>query len=108
MQPKYIILIFLAGIEVNSFKYPDNEFKKVANDIVNNDGFVTSLKMVGLMMFPKLMDICKVSILSRFVTKFFRKAVHETMSYRDKQGTFRPDMINLLMQAKKGMNVIAV
>lgn len=54
------------------------------------------------MLFPKLMTTFKVSFLSQSITTFFRKAVHDTMTFREKQGIVRPDMINLLLQAKRG------
>ena len=95
------------GIEVNSFKDPDNEFQKVANQIANNTGFGTLLKILGFMLVPKLMQALKIGFLSGSITTFFRKAVHETMTFREKQGIVRPDMINLLLQAKRGENFLS-
>jgi len=40
--------------------------------------------------------------MSSSVVNFFRSLVHNTMSVRDERGIVRPDMIHLLMQAKKG------
>jgi hypothetical protein len=37
------------------------------------------------------------------VVNFFRSLVHNTMSTREETGILRPDMIHLLMQAKKDM-----
>lgn len=36
------------------------------------------------------------------VATYYRKLVHETMANREKEGIVRPDMVHLLMQAKKG------
>ena len=96
------------GIEVNSFKDPENDFQKVANGINNNSGFVTGLKFLGMSLFPKFMETFKITFFAKEVTSFFRKAVHETMSIREKQGIVRPDMINLLLQAKKGLLLILI
>lgn len=41
-------------------------------------------------------------MLERNVAKFFRSLVHDTMAVREKEGIVRPDMIHLLMQARKG------
>jgi cytochrome P450 family 9 len=41
------------------------------------------------------------TIIPRKVTEFFRSIIHETVSTREKEGVVRPDMIQLLMQAKK-------
>jgi cytochrome P450 family 9 len=36
------------------------------------------------------------------LVNFFRSLVHNAMSTREERGIVRPDMIQLLMQAKKG------
>ena len=95
------------GIEVNSFKNPDNDFQKIGNQIVNNTGFGAMMKILGFVLVPKLMKAFKVGILSGDINTFFRKAVHETMTFREKQGIIRPDMINLLLQAKRGENFLS-
>lgn len=43
------------------------------------------------------------TIIPNKVTEFFRSIVHETVSSREKENVVRPDMIQLLMQAKKGV-----
>jgi len=40
--------------------------------------------------------------MSSSVVNFFRSLVHNTMLIREQRGIVRPDMIHLLMQAKKG------
>lgn len=92
----------MAGIEVNSFKNPENDFQKIAYSINNNSGFVTGLKFLGMTLFPKLMEIFKITFFGPEITRFFRKAVHDTMLTREKHSIVRPDMINLLLEAKKG------
>ena len=37
------------------------------------------------------------------ITEFFRSLVLDTIATRDREGIVRPDMLQLLMQAKKGM-----
>ena len=90
------------GIEVDSVKNPENDFQRVADKISNFDGAFGALKLFGLTLCPKLMNILKIQLFGTEVTEFFRTAVHETMSLREQKGIVRPDMINLLMQAKKG------
>lgn len=43
-----------------------------------------------------------ITLLERNVANFFRSLVHDTMAVREKEGIVRPDMIHLLMQARKG------
>ena len=48
------------------------------------------------------MQLLNIKFMSTSVANFFRSLVHNTMSTREERGIVRPDMIQLLMQAKKG------
>ena len=48
------------------------------------------------------MQLLNIKFMSSYVGNFFRSLVHNTMSTREERGIVRPDMIQLLMQAKKG------
>ena len=90
------------GIEVNSFKNPDNDFARIAAVVTDLTNFKTMMKFVGLLLFGPIMKALKVSFFPKEVETFFQEAVHETMKIREERGIIRHDMINLLMQAKKG------
>lgn len=90
------------GLEVDTFKNPKNEFKKIADRTMNPNGFLTVLKFVLLYLVPKFMKKLDISLLERETKKFFRETVNETMNYREKNSIVRPDMIHLLMQTKHG------
>lgn len=90
------------GIEVNSFKTPDNDFYKIAMRITNANSFRQILKFFGMMMSPKLMKFVGVTLIDSDINQFFREATVETMKVREQKGIVRHDMINLLMQARKG------
>lgn len=47
-------------------------------------------------------QILKLTVLPKDATTYFKKIVLETIDTREKNNIVRPDMINLLMQAKKG------
>jgi hypothetical protein len=47
-------------------------------------------------------QLLHIKFMSSSVVNFFRSLVHNTMSTREEKGIVRPDMIHLLMQAKKG------
>lgn len=98
-----VIATCALGISVNSFENPKNEIHGFAVKMVNQfSTFVSALKMVGYFLVPKLMLSLKISLLSKETTKFFEDVITETMKVREQQGIVRPDLINLLMQAKKG------
>lgn len=55
-----------------------------------------------ILILPKIAKLFNVSMFDGTVMKFFRSMVLDNMASRDKQGIFRPDMINILMNVKKG------
>ncbi|XP_055619244.1 probable cytochrome P450 9f2 [Toxorhynchites rutilus septentrionalis] len=90
------------GISVDSFRERDNEFYLLGQSMTQQMGVVQALKLAGFMLFPKLMVRFGVDFLSADQDKFFRGLITETMRTREAKSIFRPDMIELLMQAKKG------
>jgi cytochrome P450 family 9 len=90
------------GIEVDSFKNPDNEFKTIAKKTSNPRGIIFILKVLILNFFPRLVKLLKISFLESSTAQFFRTTIIGAMNYREKNNINRPDMIDLLLQAKKG------
>lgn len=90
------------GLEVDTFKHPENDFKKVADATMYPNGLKIAIKFFFLYFIPKIMKIFDISVLERKTKNFFRNTVNDTMAYREKNGIVRPDMIHLLMQTKKG------
>ncbi|XP_058064822.1 probable cytochrome P450 9f2 [Anopheles bellator] len=90
------------GIKVDSFRDPQNEFISMARSITNQENLWKAVKLLGFTFFPKLMSRLNIDFLSKEEDRFFRGTITETMRVRDEQQIFRPDMIELLMQAKKG------
>ena len=90
------------GIEVNSFKEPENDFAEIAAIATSSLGLTTMLKFAGFMLMAPVMKAFKVSFFPKKLEVFFQEAVHETMKIREERGIIRHDMITLLMQAKKG------
>ncbi|XP_053677318.1 cytochrome P450 9e2-like [Anopheles nili] len=90
------------GIKVDSFHDPNNQFITMARSITNQESLVRALKMIGFTFMPKLMVRLNIDFLAPEEDSFFRDTILETMRTRQEKGIFRPDMIELLMQAKKG------
>jgi cytochrome P450 family 9 len=90
------------GIEINSFENTENEFYKIAETITNLNNFVQTLKFVGYQISSKLMKILGIEFFDSSISRFFREATLETMKVREEKGIVRQDMINLLMEARKG------
>uniref|UniRef100_A0A182S7B3 Uncharacterized protein n=1 Tax=Anopheles maculatus TaxID=74869 RepID=A0A182S7B3_9DIPT len=90
------------GIKVDSFRDPSNQFISMARSVTNQESLVRAIKMIGFTFAPKLMMRFNIDFLSPEEDRFFRDTILETMRTREEKGIFRPDMIELLMQAKKG------
>ncbi|KAL0841633.1 hypothetical protein ABMA28_015288 [Loxostege sticticalis] len=52
--------------------------------------------------FPKLMSKLKITVFCQRTTEFFRSLMSSTMREREAKNIVRPDMIHLLLEAKKG------
>uniref|UniRef100_A0A182QUS0 Uncharacterized protein n=1 Tax=Anopheles farauti TaxID=69004 RepID=A0A182QUS0_9DIPT len=90
------------GIKVDSFREPNNQFISVARSVTNQESLAKAIKMIGFTFVPKLMMKLNIDFLAPEEDRFFRDTILETMRTREEKGIFRPDMIELLMQAKKG------
>lgn len=96
-----VIALCAFGIEVDSLKSPDNEFYRTGKSLMTPNlwGIV---KFLTMRFFPRIPKMLKIKVVSSSIRKFFSSMVLETMEYREKNHIKRPDMINLLMEAKKG------
>lgn len=59
-------------------------------------------KFFLISLLPKVAKWFDVRIFSRDQSEFYHDLVHGTIKHREKEGIVRPDMINLLMEARKG------
>lgn len=89
------------GIGINSIKDKNNDFYLIGKNALKFDG-LNGLKFFGYALSPMLMEFFKVKFISEEASDFYRTIVRETMEKREKEGIYRPDMINLLIEAKKG------
>ncbi|KAL4707544.1 hypothetical protein ACJJTC_000296 [Scirpophaga incertulas] len=89
------------GLKVDSHNEPDNVFFDMSKD-------ATSFKWRQLIVFfaynsfPKIMSMLKLSVFSKATMRFFKALISNTMKERETRNIVRPDMIHLLMEAKKG------
>lgn len=90
------------GLSVDSFKNPENDFQKIAQVSTNLTKSIIGLKFVAYQMIPKFMSFFKIQLFPSYVKDFFTETIIDTMRIREEQGIVRHDMINLLIQAKKG------
>lgn len=94
------------GISVNSLKDQDNDFYINGKDATSFDDLLKTFKFIGARLFPKFLRFIGLSFLSPRADKFFKTLVYNTVKERDEKGIVRPDMINLLLQARDNKNGI--
>ncbi|KAH8290939.1 hypothetical protein KR054_007326 [Drosophila jambulina] len=88
------------GIQVNSFKDPNNEFYSIGQRI-SEVSFWGGLKVFLYIVMPKVMQALRVPVMDMNNVDYFKKLVFGAMKYRKEQSIVRPDMIHLLMEAQK-------
>nr|QZP43536.1 cytochrome P450 monooxygenase CYP9A197 [Ephestia elutella] len=89
------------GLKVNSHAEQDNEFYTQGRQ-ASTFNFKQILKFFAFNVAPKLMSLLKQSLFSEESKRFFQNIVLSTMKNREDNNIIRPDMIHLLMEAKKG------
>lgn len=89
------------GIKCDSLKDKENEFYMRGKEATDFSG-IRGLKFFGYNISPFFMTLFKIKLFSEEVSNFFRHLVHDTIAMREEKGIVRPDMIHLLMEAKKG------
>lgn len=95
-----IIATCAFGLEVDAVSDRDNQFYLSGKSITNFDG-IQGIKLLLLDVIPKIMRFLRIQFFDTKLCRYFRDVVVSTMSYREKNNIFRPDMIHLMMQARK-------
>ena len=90
------------GITCDSMKDPENKFYLMGKQVANFGGFWRTLSILLKISAPRLAKFLGIKLFSNEVTTFFSNIVKNNMAEREQKGIVRPDMIHLLMQAKKG------
>nr|QLI62194.1 cytochrome P450 45 [Streltzoviella insularis] len=89
------------GLKVDSHTIENNKFYEMGKR-ASSFNFSQLLKFFGYTSFPSLMKLFKLSLFTKETKDFFTELVTSTMKDRETHNTIRPDMIHLLMEAKKG------
>ncbi|KAB0793181.1 hypothetical protein PPYR_12801 [Photinus pyralis] len=90
------------GIVCDSLKDRDNEFYKMGKEATNFSGFWKVLSFLIILSSPRLAKFLGIRFFDEKVSAFFKNLVVSNIEEREKNGIVRPDMIHLLMQARKG------
>ncbi|XP_055381432.1 uncharacterized protein LOC129612015 [Condylostylus longicornis] len=88
------------GIKVNSLVDRDNEFYRMGKKINTFDGWV-GLKFFLQTNFKYLTRAVGMNLFDKKHVNYFKNLVLSAMKYREEHNIVRPDMINILMEARK-------
>ncbi|XP_017777324.1 PREDICTED: cytochrome P450 9e2-like isoform X2 [Nicrophorus vespilloides] len=89
------------GVQCDSIKDRENDFYMMGKDAMQFEGF-RLYKFFLFAVFPKLFQFFKCRVFPKTTSDFFMNIIQETFEYRSANGVVRPDMLHLLMEAKKG------
>ncbi|KAF2887568.1 hypothetical protein ILUMI_18605, partial [Ignelater luminosus] len=90
------------GITCDSLKNPENEFFIMGRDVTDFTGFRSLLFLINgfSSVFMKLFNI---RIIQEKASAFFSNIIKESIKYRNEKGIVRPDMIHLLLEARRSV-----
>ncbi|CAG9584936.1 unnamed protein product [Danaus chrysippus] len=89
------------GLPVNSVKDRDNEFFTIGKNLFMFT-FFQKIFSIFVALFPNFTKKLGITVYPNKVINFFKGIVVNTMQLREKNKIYRPDMIQLLMEASKG------
>ncbi|XP_055589832.1 probable cytochrome P450 9f2 [Uranotaenia lowii] len=90
------------GISVDSLREPTNDFYVNGKKLLNFQSALTLIKILLFRTVPKLMMWLKLDLTSADMNEYFKQMVINNMNHREKHGIVRNDMIDILMQVRKG------
>lgn len=90
------------GLEVDCLRHPENEMYINSQRLSNMANIWLALKFIIMGTLPKLAKWLDLTILPKESGKFFKKLVAENILYRKEKNFYRPDILQLLIEAKEG------
>ncbi|XP_049818313.1 cytochrome P450 9e2-like isoform X6 [Aethina tumida] len=90
------------GIEIDSLKNKNNDFYAIGKELSDFTSIWKNIKFCIGLLIPSLCKILDVNIFNKKVSQFLRTLVKDSIKIREREGIVRPDLIHLLMEARKG------
>ncbi|XP_050298451.1 uncharacterized protein LOC126737565 [Anthonomus grandis grandis] len=91
------------GIQVDSLADAKNEFYLMGKELTNLGTFTQRMKFFGFFIIPQFFKIMKIGLFSKKAGNFFSNVIKENIKVREEKGIVRQDMLNLLLEARKGI-----
>ncbi|XP_058447374.1 probable cytochrome P450 9f2 [Malaya genurostris] len=97
-----VIATVAFGIKVNSLKDRRNEFYTNGKQMTNFKSLRVHIKSLLCEMMPRLMQKLGIDFVDSDMTSYFKRMIIDNMKQRDVHGIVRNDMIQMLMEVRKG------
>lgn len=85
------------GIECNSFKHPNAEFKVYGRKVFEEFNVMDMMNIFLTVYYPKFSSAVGIRNLQKNCTEFYTRCVKETVDYRRKHNVKRNDIMQLLL-----------
>lgn len=92
------------GLEGNSLKDPNSEFRNYGRMVFRHDLF-NNIRLALGTAAPALLKIFRITLFSSTATKFFQKVVKDTIAYRESNKVHRKDLIDMLIRLKNNEDI---
>lgn len=90
------------GLKIDSLRNPKNQVYQMFNKVLEMSGTLVIFKFLIMMLSKTLARWLGVSILPKDTSQFVKKLVADTISHRKETKQYRPDVIQLLIEAMEG------
>nr|CAD7194492.1 unnamed protein product [Timema douglasi] len=87
------------GLQFNSLKNPDSEFRAMGRKIFQASA-IKKAKILLAKAFPFLAELFNISFFDKEASNFFLNVVNDTVEHREKNNISRNDFLQLLIQLK--------
>ena len=87
------------GIECNCLKDSNAEFRQWGRKIFETTLASRVARLITLL-FPAILKLVRISIISKELSFYFRKMVRDTIEYRENNNVHRNDFMQLMIQLK--------
>ncbi|XP_058462575.1 cytochrome P450 9e2-like [Malaya genurostris] len=90
------------GMKIDSFRNRENQFFCHGKDMFKFNTVKAMLRTFGFRFIPTIMSYLGIDFIEHKHNAYFSALIKNAVNLRETQGIFRPDMVHLLMQARKG------
>ncbi|CAG9858348.1 unnamed protein product [Phyllotreta striolata] len=93
-----IIGSMVFGVEANSFDSPDADLRRVGKHMFDTFSKKEQVKLFLAICYPDIAKLLKIGFVQDSIVQFFNKFVPDAIEQRKKQGIYRTDILQILIE----------